>query len=86
MTTAAIYAEKYAAKVHGILGGEFDPFALVWEEMGAEEQGFWLQFSRLSRNYAGWRFSAIPGEKRCILKNNLYRGAVRLQAIVKAMG
>lgn len=82
---ADTYAAKYAAKIHAVLDGEYDPFSLVWIEMGPEEQGFWLQFSRLSRNYAGWNWLSIPGDKRSILKNNLYRGALRLQVLAKAL-
>lgn len=78
-------ADVGIAKARAVIGGEFDIFGVVWKEMDAEEQGFWLQFSRLSRNYAGWNWGSIPGEKRAILKNNLYRGAKRLQVLAVAL-
>lgn len=53
--------------------------------MDERERAFWLQYSRLPVAYAKTDFPDIPGDSRCILKNNLYRGAARLQLIAGAL-
>jgi hypothetical protein len=74
-----------AAAQRAIIGGEFCPFAMVWKEMDEAERRFWLHYSRLSSNYASYRYSAIPGEHRATLQNTVFRGAKRLQVIAEAL-
>jgi hypothetical protein len=82
---AAEGGRKYLEKCHAIIGGEFDKFGAVWADMPEQKRRFWLHYSRLPERYSTWEWSAIPGESRAIMKNNLYRGAVELQSLLTAL-
>lgn len=83
--TEAPYVNKYIAKCREIVGGEYDPFGVVWAEMPEAKRRFWLHYSRLLERYSTWKWQAIPGEVRAVLKNNLYRGAVEMQSLLTAL-
>lgn len=71
------------AKCRLILGGESDPFASEWRDMGMDERRFWLSAARLPltiANHDTW--GGVPGDARAKLKNSLYRAAMRAQSLL----
>lgn len=78
-------AQRGIAKARAIIGGEFDQFGVVWADMPEQKRRFWLHYSRLLERYSTFDWRAIPGDVRAVLKNNLYRGAVEMQSLLKAL-
>jgi hypothetical protein len=71
------------AKCRLILGGESDPFASEWRDMGIDERRFWLSSSRLPLTLAAKdAWGDVPGDARAKLKNSLYRAAMRAKALL----
>lgn len=89
MSAATVGASATAARgiaaARAIIGGEHDPFGAVWAEMPEVKRRFWLHYSRLSERYSTYKWTAVPGEHRAVIKNNLYRGAVELQSLLAAL-
>lgn len=84
-TARKLLPPEVQAAQRAIVGGEADAFGQVWAEMPEAKRRFWLHYSRLLERYSTYKWTAIPGDVRAILKNNLYRGAVELQSLLKAL-
>jgi len=75
-------------KCRSILKAECDPFAPTWNELQRQERQFWLGVSKAPKreifalSLKSW--ADLPGDLRCVIKNNLYRCAKRAQELLGA--
>lgn len=71
------------AKCRAIIGGEFDPFGPVWDAMLPEKRRFWLHYSGQGGRLSGKLWRELPGDARCRIKAQIYRGAAEMVHLVK---
>lgn len=83
MSTALSPAAAVALqRCRSIVGGSTpDPFSTAWDAMTDRQRAVLVDLSRQPARYAKGKWIDIPGDARCILKNNLYRLTVGLMPL-----